>query len=150
MTATAVRTTPKVPPYTRRWPTRYRCSRLGHSDRLGRTYTRVCIYCLIFDVASYRGLVCAHAWINWHKLAYLLNDGVAVSCKRTLEPGKCTQHEGQLFCHQCHYKRFGPHALRTTTSSSSATFASDGGQRVRNGVLAYTDTLLVFVTSISL
>ena len=52
---------------------------------------------------------------------------VEVSCKRTLEPGRCTEHEGQLFCHQCHHKQYGPHALKaaSSTAAAAAVFVSD-------------------------
>lgn len=78
---------------------------------------------------------------KWHRLCFK-----CVSCKRTLEPGKCTEHEGQLFCHQCHRQQFGPHALRTTTSPASSSsssltssFATDASHRVGHGAVAYVD-----------
>ena len=70
----------------------------------------MCVYDTITYLVSY---------LFPYDLSYMFA-GAVVSCKRTLEPGRCTEHDTQLFCHQCHHKRFGPHALKTASSTAAA------------------------------
>ena len=53
----------------------------------------------------------------------LFDDVVAVACKRSLEPGRCTEHDAELFCHQCHHRLFGPHVLKTASSTPTTAAA---------------------------
>jgi DNA-directed RNA polymerase subunit RPC12/RpoP len=52
---------------------------------------------------------------KWHRLCFK-----CVSCKKTMEPGRCTEHQGQLLCQPCHGKLFGPLGLNNPSGAAAA------------------------------
>jgi len=98
----------------------------------------VILYYVCFrPISTRRPVVCICTWIT--------DADVAVSCKKTLEPGKCSEHEQHLFCQQCYCKQFGPLAVKTTSpAAAEALPVSDTSRRTGNGAAAYIDTLWVF------
>jgi cysteine/glycine-rich protein len=69
---------------------------------------------------------------KWHRICFKCQ-----SCKKTLEPSRCTEHQGQLYCQPCHGKQFG-HPGYGFAGGAGSVFPADN--RASNG-LAYSDTL---------
>jgi DNA-directed RNA polymerase subunit RPC12/RpoP len=65
---------------------------------------------------------------KWHRMCFRCG-----RCKKTLEPGRFTEHDSTLYCQSCYNKQFGPRGYGYAAGLGSLLSTSDKRQQ-------YTDT----------